>query len=76
MFLHENDLYMGGWVGRAPFFFHLKNRKKGCVAGGGGLLGKICFVMGVLIFSGTKYICVILLEQNRKKDRHLYCSCG
>ena len=36
MFLHENDLYMGGWVGRAPFFFHLKNRKKGCVGGGGG----------------------------------------
>ena len=36
MFLHENDLYMGGWVGRAPFFFHLKNRKKGWVAGGGG----------------------------------------
>lgn len=35
----------------------------GAGAGGRGkVLGKICFVMGVLIFSGTKYIHVILLE--------------
>ena len=44
MFLHENDLYMGvGWVGL--LFFHLKNKKRD-VEGGGGVLGKICFVMG------------------------------
>ena len=59
MFLHENDLYMGDWVGRAPFFFHLKNRKKGCVAGGGGGAPRknlLCYG-GIDIFLNKVYMC-------------------
>lgn len=56
MFLHENDLYMGaGWVGL--LLFHLKNKRK---VGGGPRKTLLCD--GVLMFSGTKYIRVILLE--------------
>ena len=56
MFLHENDFYMGGWVGRAPSFSSKKIKERG----GGPRKTLLCD--GVLMFSGTKYIRVILLE--------------
>lgn len=62
MFLHENGLYMGvRWVGL--LFFHLKNKKRDvcvCVWGGGPRKNLLCD--GVLMFSATKYLRIILLE--------------
>ena len=49
-----------GWVGL--LFFHLKNKKKGCVCVGWGGPRKNLLCDGVLMFSATKYISVILLE--------------
>lgn len=51
-----------GWVGL--LFFHLKNKKRDvcvCVCGGGGPR-KNLLCDGVLMFSATKYLCIILLE--------------
>ena len=63
-----------GWVGL--LFFHLKNKKRDvcvcvCVCGGGGGGGgprKNLLCDGVLMFSATKYLRIILLEENSKKD--------